>query len=255
MSHKLIIGNWKMNPVTLKDAKQTYLAIKKASARFSRAKILICPPSIYLTELQKLSVTGKVDLGAQDISMADLGAHTGSISAYMVRDAKIKTTIIGHSERRQAGDSNEIINQKIKMALTAGLRIILCIGETVRDKNGEYLDVLQKQLESALAGFSAKQANRLIIAYEPVWAIGKLATGVETPETFLYNKIFIRKISSRIIGKRKALNLPVLYGGSITTENALSFLTVGQADGLLVGRASLTPKDFIEIVKIANGVR
>lgn len=173
----------------------------------------------------------------------------------MVRDAKIKTTIIGHSERRQAGDSNEIINQKIKMALTAGLRIILCIGETVRDKNGEYLDVLQKQLESALAGFSAKQANRLIIAYEPVWAIGKLATGVETPETFLYNKIFIRKISSRIIGKRKALNLPVLYGGSITTENALSFLTVGQADGLLVGRASLTPKDFIEIVKIANGVR
>ncbi len=242
-----------MNPATLKDAKQTYVAIKRITSRTRRTKVLICPPAIYLSELKKLTPRShKLELGAQDVSFADMGAQTGSISAYMVRDLGIKATIIGHSERRVAGDNDEIINQKIKVALAAGLRIILCIGEAVRDSHGEYLNTLQSQLEKDLVGFSTRQADKLIVAYEPVWAIGKNATGVETPEGFLHNKIFIRKIVSQIIGKKKALSLPVLYGGSANAQNAGDFLSAGQADGLLVGRDSLNPKNFAEIVKIAE---
>ncbi|MCX6712254.1 MAG: triose-phosphate isomerase, partial [Candidatus Vogelbacteria bacterium] len=198
---------------------------------------------------------GKAELGAQDVHFIDQGAQTGGISAYMVRDLGIKTTIIGHSERRAGGDNDEIINQKIKTALSAGLRIILCIGETVRDTHGAYLNILQEQLEKDLAGFPARQADKLIIAYEPVWAIGKNATGVETPEGFLHNKIFIRKVASHIFGKKKALALPVLYGGSANAQNAGDFLNAGQADGLLVGRDSLNPKNFAEIIKIADSVK
>lgn len=242
-----------MNPVALKDAKQTYGAIKKIASKTRRTKVLICAPAIYLSELKKLSGgSGKLELGAQDVSFADMGAYTGSISAYMVRDLGIKTTIIGHSERRAAGDNDEIINQKIKTALSAGLRIILCIGEAVRDAHGEYLNILKGQLEKDLAGFPARQADRLIIAYEPVWAIGKNATGVETPEGFLHNKIFIRKVVSHMVGKKKALALSVLYGGSANAQNAGDFLNAGQADGLLVGRDSLNPKNFAEIIKIAE---
>lgn len=253
MSNKIIVGNWKMNPVTLKDAKQVYGAIKKSISKVKRTRVAICAPAVYLTELKKLtSASPRLELGAQDVSFADLGAYTGGVSAFMIRDLGIKLTIIGHSERRQAGDTDEIINQKIKMALAAGLKIIFCLGEVARDDRGEYLNVLQKQLEIGLAGFPQKQADKLLIAYEPVWAIGKNATGVETPDGFLHNKIFIRKIVSQIIGKKKALSLPILYGGSVGVLNASDFLVAGQADGLLVGRDSLNPKNFAEIIKIAE---
>jgi len=252
MTNKIIAGNWKMNPVTLKDARQTFSAIKKIAGKLKRTKVLICPPYIYLSELKKLTLGNKVELGAQDVAGADQGAYTGSTSAFMIRDLGVKTTIVGHSEKRAAGDTDELINQKILIALAAGLKVILCIGETVRDSHGAYLNFLEEQLSRDLAGFPTKKADQLIIAYEPVWAIGKNATGVETPDGFLHNAIFIRKIASRFIGKKKALALPVLYGGSASAQNAGDFLNAGQADGLLVGRDSLNPKNFAEILKIAD---
>lgn len=252
MSKKIIAGNWKMNPVTLKEAKLTFGGIKKAASSARNTSVLICPPFVYLSELKKMVLNSKVELGAQDVSLADQGAYTGSVSAYMVRDLGIKTTIIGHSEKRASGDTDEMINQKILTAISAGLRVILCIGESVRDSHGEYLQTLQKQLEKDLVGFPTKLADRLIIAYEPVWAIGKNATGVETPDGFLYNKIFIRKVLAGIVGRKKAIEVPVLYGGSANSQNAGDFLKVGQADGLLVGRDSLNPKNFAEIIKIAS---
>lgn len=250
MTKKIIVGNWKMNPVTLKEVRATFNGIKKLLSKVKGGGVMICPPAIYLPELKKLSLGSKIDLGVQDISARDLGAETGSISAFMVRDLGIKTTIIGHSERRALGDTDEVVNQKVLTALSAGLRVILCIGEKVR--NDDYLATLQEQLEKNLANFPIKLADRLIIAYEPVWAIGKDATGVETPEGFLHNKIFIHKILASLVGRKKALAIPVLYGGSANSQNAGDFLRAGQADGLLVGRDSLNPKNFVEIVKIAS---
>ena len=241
-----------MNPVTLKEAKLTFSGIKRSVANIRGVNVLVCPPCIYLSELKKLATRGKVELGAQDNHYQDQGAQTGSISAYMIRDLGIKTVIIGHSEKRASGDTDEIVNKKVLTALTAGLRVILCLGEKVRDEKCGYLDFLQEQLERALIGFPVKLADRLTIAYEPVWAIGKDATGVETPEGFLHNKIFIRKILTDIIGRKKAMAVPVLYGGSASAQNAGDFLGAGQADGLLVGRDSLNPKNFAEIIKIAS---
>ncbi|HRZ30372.1 MAG TPA: triose-phosphate isomerase [Candidatus Paceibacterota bacterium] len=252
MSNKIIVGNWKMNPVTLKDAKLTFGGIKRSLSKVRGVSVLICPPYVYLSELKKLVTGGKLEIGAQDNHYQDQGAQTGGISAYMIRDLGIKTVIIGHSERRASGDTDEIINKKVLTALTAGLRVILCLGEKVRDEKCHYLDVLQDQLVKDLAGFPVKLADRLIVAYEPVWAIGKDATGVETPEGFLHNKIFIRKILTDIIGRKKAMAVPVLYGGSANAQNAGDFLGAGQADGLLVGRDSLNPKNFVEIIKIAS---
>jgi len=252
MSKKIIAGNWKMNPVTLKEAKLTFGGIKKVASGARKASVLICVPSIYLSDLKKANLGGRVELGAQDCHWADQGAQTGGVSAYMIRDLGVKTTIIGHSERRASGDTDEIINKKVHTALTAGLRVVFCLGETERGKNGDYLAILQRQLEIGLANFPAKLADRLIVAYEPVWAIGKNATGVETPDGFLHNKIFIRKVLAGIVGRKKALLVPVLYGGSVNPQNAGEFLNAGQADGLLVGRDSLNPKNFGEIIKIAE---
>lgn len=250
MTKKIIAGNWKMNPVTLKDVRATFAGIKRSASKVRGVSILICPPFIYLPELKKMSAVSKVEIGAQDVSAKGMGAETGSVSAYMVRDLGIRTTIVGHSERRTLGDTDEIVNQKVLNSLTAGLKVILCIGEKVR--GDDYLSVLQGQLEKNLANFPSKLADRLVIAYEPVWAIGKNAVGVETPEGFLHNKIFIRKVLASIVGRKKALAIPVLYGGSANSQNAGDFLGAGQADGLLVGRDSLNPKNFAEIIKIAN---
>lgn len=249
---KIIIGNWKMNPVTLKEAKLTLSSIKRLLNKISRVSVIICPPAIYLSELKKLASRTRLELGAQDVHSKDQGAETGALSAYMVRDLGFKYTIIGHSECRARGENDEIINQKILTALASGLRVILCLGEEVRDEGNRYLDVLEGQLKKGLSNFPAKLSERLMVAYEPVWAIGKNAKGVETPEGFLHNKIFIHKILANILGRKKALAIPVLYGGSVNTQNSSDFLVLGQADGLLVGRDSLNPKNFIEIIKIAS---
>lgn len=252
MSNKIIVGNWKMNPVTLKEAKLTLSAIKKSVAKVRGVQTMICPPFVYLGELKKSLLGSKLELGAQDCHFVDQGAQTGGVSAYMIRDFGIKTVIIGHSERRASGDTDEVVNKKIITALSAGLRIILCIGENIRDDKGEYLKILQNQLERDLAGFPVKLSDKLIIAYEPVWAIGKSATGVETPDSFLHNKIFIRKVLADLLGRKKAVLVPVLYGGSANPQNAGDFLKIGQADGLLVGRDSLNPHNFFDILKIAS---
>jgi len=243
-----------MNPVTLKDAKQLYSSIKKVASKARRTKVMIFAPAIYLSELKKLSGAGsKVELGAQDCHTKDQGAQTGEISAFMIRDLGVKITLVGHSERRAAGETDEAINQKIKTAISAGLRIILCVGETERDDSGDYLDILRVQIEKDLADFPAKQADKLIIAYEPVWAISTTKGRRDaTPDDFLHSKIFIRKILAGIIGKKKALLTPVLFGGYASPENTIDFLVAGQADGLLSGRNSLSPKNFAEIIKIAE---
>ncbi|MEI6494526.1 MAG: triose-phosphate isomerase, partial [bacterium] len=143
---------------------------------------------------------------------------------------------------------------KIKQALKAGLKVILCVGEKERDEHGKYLDVIGKQLTESLMGVTRSQYNNVVIAYEPVWAIGTQATGADSPEGFQHNSLFIRKTISNVIGNKAALKVPVLYGGSASPKNAADFLGTGGADGLLVGRASLESAKFGEILKIANSI-
>lgn len=237
-----------------KEARETVGGIKKVIAGLKKTNVVLCPPVVYLENLVGKKA-GKLKFGAQDVYWEEKGAHTGSISPLMLAEAGAEYVIVGHSERRAGGESGEIINLKIKAAMKAGLGVVLCVGEKDRDTHGHYLKVLETQLKEALLKMPPRLSEKLIIAYEPVWAIGKDATGVETPEGFMHNAIFIKKILSKIVGKKRAMEVPILYGGSADAKNAESFLKDGGADGLLVGRASLSARDFGEILKIAEKVR
>lgn len=223
---KIIIANWKLNPTTLKEARNL------ATAIFVKAKnkVVLCPPTLYLSNIQY------PNLGAQDCFWEEKGAFTGQISSAQLKDQKIKYCIIGHSERRAVGDIDEMINAKIKAVLRSQITPILCVGfgTKVEQDELEVADVLKMQLNADLAGV---EASKVVVAYEPVWAIGTGKTA--TPE-------HAEKISIFVKHKYKAGK--VLYGGSVNARNAKSFLDQPNIDGLLVGGASLMPNQFNQII-------
>lgn len=257
MKQKLIIGNWKLNPDTVREAKEIFNPLKRSVSKLAAVgakgsvEVVICPPAVYLSDLAKLAGE-KIKLGAQDTFYETLGAYTGELGASMLAHAGASYVLLGHSERRRAGDADGTINRKLRRALAVGLRPVLCVGEERRDPDGFYLQTLRTQLEEGLRGLSKKDFAALTIAYEPVWAIGAEAKGSDTPRGFLEQAIYIRKVIAGLAGKEAALKLPVLYGGSVDQNNAAGFLGDGEADGLLVGRASLDPQIFIETIKLAQ---
>jgi len=249
MMQKLIVANWKMNPQSLKEAKRLFNSVKNWIKRHSNVLknigIIICPPFVYLPGFALSTSnlrhrTSNISLGAQDLFWEEKGAFTGEISPKMLKNLGVEYVIVGHSERRKIlGETDEMINKKLKAAIKTKLKPILCIGETEKERtSGKTFQVLKNQLKKALNGTSnvKLQTSNLIIAYEPVWAIG---TGNPCkPEDAKEVLLFLRKI----------LKFPILYGGSVNSKIAKDYIEVG-FDGLLVGGASLDPKEFIEIIK------
>jgi triosephosphate isomerase len=256
---KIVIGNWKMNPLSFKEAEKLFTNIVKSVSGIKKTEIVICPPFLYLEKLKKFS--RKISLGAQNVFWGDAGPFTGEISGEMLYDIGARYVIVGHSERRTmpvrqsldvgGGETNEIVNKKIKAAVGAGLVPILCVGENMRDKNHEYLNFVKKQIEECLNGVSKNSISKIIVAYEPVWAIGRGAYPA-TPEEFREMNIFIRKILSDKFGVEAVENIRIIYGGSVDEKNAERFIQDGQADGFLPGRASLNPRKFSRIVQICE---
>lgn len=253
MSKKLIVGNWKMNPRTRAVASANFLAVKKGVTAYKNVTVAIAAPFVYLPELAKLSSAG-LSLAAQNLSAEKEGAFTGEVSGGMLAPLKVKYVIIGHSERRALGETNELINKKIKVALAAKITPILCVGERERDHDMWYLSVVKTQLEECLAGLPKNAVSKIVIAYEPVWALSSTENRRDaTPEDCMEMRIYIKKVLSDMFGS--AASVPVLYGGSVDEKNTGEFLGAGGADGLLVGKTSLTPKSFINSIKIANAIR
>ena len=253
MSKKIIIANWKMNPVSFKEAEKLFKNINKSFSGLKKTDIVVCSPDIYLAKLKKLAK--KITLGGQNIFYEESGAYTGEISAEMLYDTGAKYVILGHSERRNIfGESNEDINKKIKAALPAGLVPVLCVGEKERNENHEYLNFVKEQIESAFKNIVKASISKIIVAYEPVWAIGKNAVREATAEEFLEISIFIRKVLSDKFGAQDASKVKIIYGGSVSSKNAEAFLEIGQADGFLVGRASLDANKFGEIIKLTENI-
>ncbi len=250
---KIIIGNWKMAPSTMKEAKVTFNSIKKIASKLPNAQTIICPPFVYLSELKKTVSGNRCVLGAQD-SFWDSKekAHTGEVSPEMLSGLGIKYVILGHSEKRALGESDEIVNKKVNECLKEGLIVVLCVGESQRDEHGEYTKFIKKEIIDSLKKIQKKYLNNLMIAYEPIWAIGKSATRVASPEDALEVSILIKKVLAGMFNKDIAMKVPILYGGSVNPDNSKSFLTDGEMDGLLVGRASLDANKFGKILKIAN---
>lgn len=250
LKKKIIIGNWKMNPLTLKEAEKLFKNTTKDLSTIKKTDIVICPPFLYLEKLKKIS--RKIIIGAQDAFFEDVGAFTGEISGEMLYGVGARYVILGHSERRESGENNNDINKKIKSALVAGLRPILCVGENVRDPDHGYFNFVKTQIEECLFGISKNSIAKIVVAYEPVWAISSTINRVDaTPEDSMEMTIFIKKVLSDKFGK-DASDTRIIYGGSVNGKNTEDFLKNGGIDGLLVGRASLDAKKFTEIIKICE---
>lgn len=242
----LIVANWKMNPVSLNEAKTLFDKIKK-KMKTKKAEVIICPPFVYLSVLaQNL---GGLALGAQNCFWEEKGAFTGEISALQLRDLKISYVILGHSERRKYfNETDAQINKKIRKSLSAKLKIILCIGESKEEqKNGKKAEVLERQIIEDLKNITNKEIKNIVIAYEPVWAIGP-GDNCSIDET-MSSILFIKKVISKLYNRVIADNIKVLYGGSVEPNNADLYIKNAGANGLLVGGASLHAEEFIKIIK------
>lgn len=247
---KIVIGNWKMNPLTSKEAEKLFVNITKLFPPLKKTEVVVCPPYLYLGKLKKISK--KLSIGAQDAFVGDTGAFTGQVSMDMIENMGVRYVILGHSERRAMGETNLDINKKVKSALSSGVTPIICVGENERDDNHEYLNFVKTQAEECLDGISKNSITDIVIAYEPVWAIGKGAQREATAEEFREMSIFIKKVLSDKFGLKVLEGLRIIYGGSVHPQNVLEFLSEGCADGMLVGRDSLDAKKFSEIIKITE---
>ena len=240
------MANWKCNPSTFADAKKLFTAVDRG-AKGKRATAVICPPFVFIPGLSALKKKN-IKLGAQDAFFQE-GPFTSQISAKMLKQFGCEYAIIGHSERRALGESDEIVNKKIKAVVSAGLCPILCIGESGQEREeGKTKEVLERQLGLGLKDISRFkiQDSKLTIAYEPIWAIGT-GNACDTDRAKEAN-IIIRKTMTRIYGKSAANKVKIIYGGSTNPDNALGFVKEAGMNGLLSGGASLDAKKFIAIL-------
>jgi len=246
---KLLVANWKLNPQTLNEAKKLFKEVSNFKIHDPRFELVICPPFVFLSDIRNL--TSEIRLGAQDVFWEHKGAYTGEVSAEMLENLGVEYVIIGHSERRKwLKETDEMINKKVLAALGAGLKVILCVGEplTIRKRG---LTAAKKyvgaQLKKDLKKIPKSQTPRLVVAYEPIWAIG---TGKhDNPSGTVEMTKFIKHVSCimyHVSGMR------VLYGGSVNSGNAEMFLEKKEIDGALIGGASVKPKEFGKIIKIAQ---
>ncbi len=242
MKKRLVIANWKMYIHSPDAAKKFISLLKRKSAGLSGVEAWVAPPFTLLPVLKG------VKLGGQTLSSYADGAHTGEISAAMLKAAGATFVIVGHSERRTLGDTNEDVHAQLAAAAGAGVVPVLCVGETARSADGAHFSLLEEQLASALRG-AQSLAAKLIVAYEPVWAIGKSAEDAMQPGEVEETVIFIRKTLANILGRKEALRVPILYGGSVEPQNAATLITDGGVDGFLVGHASADLEQFVEILK------
>jgi len=236
---------------TPSEAVATAKALKVKLINVSDVEVVICPPFTDLVPVQKILSESNIQLGGQNLYWEDEGAFTGEISANMLKDAGCKYVIVGHSERRHVfGESDGDINQKLKKALSSGLIPIFCIGEKLDQRNeGLTENVLEEQVRNGLADIDISDANDLVVAYEPVWAIG---TGVNaTPEQAEEAHQFIRRLLNELVGDL-ASQIRIQYGGSVKPANAEELMSQENIDGALVGGASLDPESFAAIIKSAH---
>jgi triosephosphate isomerase (TIM) len=248
---KLVAGNWKMN-TTLAEAKSLAAAAAHGVGANPAADVAVCPPFPWLLPVAETIKGSAVALGAQDIFFEKKGAFTGEVSPAMLLECGCKYVIIGHSERRhQLHESDEAINHKLHTAIEEGLHVILCVGETLAERDRNLQErVFQRQVQAALAALTPDQMRLLRLAYEPVWAIGTGRTA--TPEQAQQAHLAIRTRIGVLFGENVAASLPILYGGSVTPDTAPGLFAQPDVDGGLVGGASLKPNDFLAIVKAAG---
>lgn len=251
MRTPIIAGNWKLNK-TSREAIQLVEELKREVSTIVGVDIVVCPTFTSLESVSEAITETNIALGAQNLYWADSGAFTGEISAPMLKDFGVQYVIIGHSERRQYfGETNETVAKRIRAALTHGLTPIVCVGENLAEREAnKTFDVIKDHCEGSLKGLTADEAGKLVIAYEPVWAIGTGKTA--TPEQAQEVHAFIRQLLGKLFGAEVASSVRIQYGGSVTPENIAILISQTDIDGALVGGASLKAPSFAAIVKAAK---
>jgi triosephosphate isomerase (TIM) len=252
MRKKILAANWKMN-LTHSEAESYLQSFLTEIGDVNDVEVLIIPPFTAIPALVSASEKMQaVRIGAQNMHWEKSGAFTGEISATMLRALYIKYVILGHSERRTLfGETDEIVNRKVRAALDAGLRPILCVGETLHERDSDHVEqVLERQLRNALEGVSQKDFIEIVLAYEPCWAIGTGRTA--TPAQAEQAHAFIRSVLSELADGATAERVRIQYGGSVKPDNAEELMRQKNIDGALVGGASLDPRGFAQIIRCAE---
>jgi len=246
MRKAIIAGNWKMNK-TSKDAKE-FIEQLKPKILPHNCEVVICAPFTTIPALKKAVRGTDIKIGAQNVHFSKSGAYTGEISVDMLKELKVEYVIIGHSERRQYfNETDHTVNLRAKAAVAGGLKAIVCIGETLEEReSGKTNDVLLRQITYGLKDFVSAEFKKIVIAYEPVWAIGtgKTATAKDADETIAY----IRKVIGKHFSKPVANNLRIQYGGSMNVKNVKELMSMENIDGGLIGGASLVAEDFAKLI-------
>ncbi|MDR3306135.1 MAG: triose-phosphate isomerase [Endomicrobium sp.] len=250
MRKPLIAGNWKMNK-TVEEAISVVKALKRSISDVTDVDVLICPTFTTLYAVNNELKGSNINIGAQNLFWESKGAFTGEISPAMVKDAGCSYVLIGHSERRQYfGETDETVNKKTKAALAAGLIPIVCVGETLKEREENVtFKVIEKQLKEGLAGLTAEQAAIVVIAYEPVWAIGTGKTAI--PDQAQEAHAFARKVYGEMYVDASQ-KVRILYGGSVNPTNVSELMKQPDIDGGLVGGASLEAESFTKLVKYSK---
>ena len=247
----IIAGNWKMNK-TATETKKFAEELKPILPKAKRCEVVVCVPACNLSTAVRAFRDMRVSVGAENLYFEKSGAYTGEVSAEMLKDLGVKYVIIGHSERRQLfGETDIIVNKKVHAALEAGLNPIICVGESLEEREmGITLDRITLQVKAALHNVPAEKLRRCIIAYEPIWAIGtgKTATSEQAGEVCSNIRATIRAL----YGARVARSVTIQYGGSMNPKNAAELLAQPDIDGGLIGGAALKPEQFVDIINAAN---
>ena len=239
-----------MNPASFEDAKRIARRTRAVAARLAHTEAVVCPPFPFIVAASSRKPSANFHIGAQSASIEDGGAHTGEVSAAMLKSLGVEFVIAGHSEERVRGDSDETVSRRIARILDAGLYAVVCVGEKARDESGSHFDFIKAQIKGTFAGIAEERVKRVIIAYEPIWAIG--AKEAMVPSDINEMSIFVRKTFTDMFGVEAGLKLKVLYGGSVNSHNAADIIKAGRVDGLLVGRESVNMPGFVELLKAVD---
>lgn len=246
MAKPILVANWKNHPSSLDEAQALLKDLVKKKLLYKKLSVFIAPPLAYL-EMVANRASSFAKLGAQDISNLTKGTYTGAVTNDILKSFGVRLAIVGHSERRALGESSETVSEKVKAALKSGIAPLVCVGEKTRDTDGEHFEFLRMQIKESLAGLSKQSVASVLLAYEPVWAIGKSAKDAMPASELAQSVIFIKKVLTDLYGRKVAENIPILYGGSAEPRNAGEIMREGGVSGLLVGHASLKAKSFEEI--------
>jgi triosephosphate isomerase len=247
MAKRILIANWKNYPDSIGRVGEILDGLTKNSGVFKKVSTFIAPPLAYFESVSKRTKSF-AHLASQDI-FVEKGTTTGAVGMDILKSFGVRLSIIGHSERRALGETDGVVAEKIKIALKENIIPLVCIGESERDKEGEYLEFIRQELRLSLSGVKKKDdAKKLVVAYEPIWAIGMKARGTIVPEDLAQMVIFIRKVLTDLYDRKTADKISILYGGSVDHNN-VNALVRTRVNGFLVGRASLDPKKFVEIAK------